>query len=1104
MNESRDEEFKQRYEKLNEAQREAVDTIEGPVLVVAGPGSGKTELLSVRAANILDKTDAYASDILCLTFTDAAEVNMRRRLTEIVGGEANYIKVYTFHNFCQRIRENHPEYFGVTTDFSVADDIVKTEILEEIFTDMAHDNPLRSEHPEFGFVFRKPALSAIGDIKQAGLSPDELSAALKTNELFLDAVADDVHEVFSQRVSKSIFSDIKNLLKTFEAKQQESPVPHFRSLAYALSSNLTRSLQEAEGDDSTKPITEFKKNYLRKVGGRHVLREDRDRRKMQALADVYKQYEKRKYDLGFYDFDDMILEVIHKLEEHPDLRAEVAEANGYIMVDEFQDTNDAQLRLLLALAQEAPDGRPNLMAVGDDDQAIFRFQGAEVSNILNFKHTFKDTKIITLTKNYRSHQHILDAAQAVIVQGTERLHTIIDEVEKRLEAAGDIGPDVSVKKRVVSTRTHHNHAIALRVKELISDGISPGEIAILARRHQDLEALVPYLHEVQVPITYERQQNVLAQPHIRQLIKMCRLVVHLGRQEIEAAESCLAEVLVYPFWGLDRGVVWELSLEAYRGEKNWLELMRRHGGELKKIADFFITLSGRATHEPVEYVLDSLVGAHELPAADTGQVDEITFPDADESLLLSPFKDFYFSREKLANDPAEYLRFLSSLKTFVFALREHKEGTILTAADLITFVDTHEDNDLVVTDTSPFVNAVDAVHLMSAHKSKGQEFEAVVIAGAVDDIWADTSNRSKLSFPANLPIQFAGDTTDDQLRLLFVAMTRAKHTLDIFSFEVDDNGSDQVNLSFLGDANIEEAAMGNELPSTESLLESTVPVYHGGPYIPDEKVILSPLVEDYRMSVTHLNNFLDIRYGGPENFLTSNLLRFPQPMGKHQVYGSAIHTALERVYVYLKQKGEKPAIELILEWFTRQIERSRLPEHDRSYLLDRGTNALRRFWTERQDDFKASHVSEYNFRKENVVVNNVPLSGKIDKMIPEEDEITVYDFKTGSAFTSFSKSSVKTENYKRQLIFYKLLVENAAPFKDKKVNTGVLEFIEPKDGDIVSLPYEITAEDVDELTSLMSVVYEHIVNMNFPDTSGYKQNARGVRAFLEDLLSRKI
>ncbi|MEX2369160.1 MAG: ATP-dependent DNA helicase [Candidatus Paceibacterota bacterium] len=1105
MNEARDDEFKGRYEKLNDAQRAAVDTIEGPLLVVAGPGSGKTELLSIRAANILNKTDAYASDILCLTFTEAAEINMRRRLTSIIGSEANHIKVHTFHNFCRRIRENFPEHFGVTTDFSVADDIVRTEILEEIFISMDHDNPLRSEHPELGFVFLKPVMGALANIKQAGLDPEEFRAVLDANAEFLAAVRADVDRVFSQRASKELFDDLEELLKLLEEKQTESPVPHFHSLAYALSARLERALNEAKEEDSTKPITEFKNTHTVKEGDGRILKTDRDREKLQALADVYAAYEKNKYDRGFYDFDDMILEVIHKLEEEPSLRAAVAEVNNYIMVDEFQDTNDAQLRLILAIAQEAPEDSPNLMVVGDDDQAIYRFQGAEVSNILNFKHTFVDTKVVTLTKNYRSKQEILDISQTVIDQGEERLATILAEVEKKLEAAGEITSDVSVAKRVLPTRTHHNHAIALRAKELIASGESPDEIAILGRRHQDLEALVPYLHEAGVPITYERQQNVLAQPHIRQLIAMCRLITELGQGNHEEAESLLPEVLSYSFWGLERAVVWELSLAAKDERKLWLVLMRKRGGKLAVIADFFLHLSERATHEPVEYILEALVGAHELSGADDPDADEIELSDTEVREFTSPFKSFYFSRERLQDDPAEYLRFLSSLKTFVFALREHKEGTILTTSDLLDFVDTHEDNNLVVTDTSPFVNAAEAVHLMTAHKAKGQEFGAVFITAAVDDIWASSPRGSRIRFPENLPIQFSGDTIDDQLRLLFVAMTRAKHTLDIFSFAVDDSGSEQVELSFLGNADIESIETSDDqLPSTESLLASTVPVYHGGPYVPDETALLSPLVENYRLSVTHLNNFLDIRYGGPENFLTSNLLRFPQPMSRHQVYGSAVHTALERAYVYLKQEGSLPDEKQIIEWFMARIDRSRLPEHDRTYLAERGKDALATYWQERSQDYQADDMSEYNFRKDNVVVDEIPLVGKLDKIRISDDKVTVYDFKTGSSFDRFSASSVKAENYRRQLIFYKLLVENSAAFVGKEVEGGVLEFIEPKDESIVTLPYEITADDVTELKQLIRVVYDHIVNLEFPDTSSYSADAKGVKAFQDDLLKNNL
>lgn len=1093
--------FQKHYEKLNEAQQKAVDIIDGPVLVVAGPGSGKTEILSVRAANILKKTDAYASDILCLTFTESAEINMRQRLNEIIGGEANYVKVHTFHNFCRRIRESFPSYFGVTTDFSVADDIVRTEILENLFVDMSHDNPLRSHHPELGFIYMKPVMNAIDDLKQAGLTSEEFKSILTTNREFIEAVEADINQVFSQRVSKSIFEDIEDLLATFEREQKERPVPHFRSLAYVLSTRLTRALKQAKEEESTKPITEFKNEHTVKTDdGRRILKTDRDTEKMMALAQVYEDYEEEKHRKGYYDFNDMILEVIQELESEPELRAAVAEQNQYMMIDEFQDTNDAQLRLLLAIAQEAPTENPNLMAVGDDDQAIYRFQGAEVSNILNFKHVFSDTDVVTLTKNYRSHQEILDAAHAVISQGDERLDAIISEVEKSLEAAGDIDQDVSVKKHSFRTRTHHNHAIAQRAKKLIEEkGVSAEEIAVLGRKHKDLEALVPYFHEADVPITYERQQDVLAEEHIRQLVTMCRFVVALTEDGVEEAQTHLPEILSYPFWNLDRKVVWELSLKAKETGKDWLACMQEHSDSTAAIAEFFMDVSGRATYEPAEQILDMLVGSHETPGSDSKEADA-EFPGQEEGVMQSPFKKYYFSKEKLEEDPAEYLRFLSSLKTFVFSLREHKEDKILTTHDLLDFVDTHQDNNLVVTDTSPFVNSNEAVNLMTAHKAKGQEFGAVILAGAVDDIWANSRSYNRIRFPENLPIQFSGDTVDDQLRLLFVAMTRAKHTLDIVSFEVDDSGAQQVELSFLSDANIDSAGDEEDLPSTEALLESSVPQHHVGPYTEDEKAVLYPKVENYQLSVTHLNNFLDVRYGGPENFLTSNLLRFPQPMSKPQVYGSAVHTALERVYIHLKKEDERPTAETVIGWFAEQINRARISKQDREYLIDRGKDSLSTFLDERMEHFQKEHFSEYDFGKHHVKVDGVPLSGKIDKMVVGDEQVQVHDFKTGTPLKRWSKASAKSQSYRRQLIFYKLLVENTADFKDKQVDKGVLEFVEPKDGSVLTLEAEITKNDTDRLRKLIQIIYECITNLDFPDVTDYNKNARGIRNFKEDLL----
>ncbi|MGM0439366.1 MAG: UvrD-helicase domain-containing protein, partial [Patescibacteria group bacterium] len=145
--------FKKNYNRLNKEQKRAVDKIDGPLMVVAGPGSGKTELLSVRAANILKKKDVPASSLLCLTFTDSAALNMKERLVEMIGEEGYKIPTLTFHSFCKEIIDNNPEYFYQGAYFDLADEITKTEILEDILENMDYDNPLNSRHPQRGYVY---------------------------------------------------------------------------------------------------------------------------------------------------------------------------------------------------------------------------------------------------------------------------------------------------------------------------------------------------------------------------------------------------------------------------------------------------------------------------------------------------------------------------------------------------------------------------------------------------------------------------------------------------------------------------------------------------------------------------------------------------------------------------------------------------------------------------------------------------------------------------------------------------------------------------------------------------------------------------------------
>src|SRR3989338_828610 len=173
--------FEKRYSQLNPEQKKAVDTIEGPVMVVAGPGSGKTELLSLRVANILRKVDIRPGNILCLTFTDAAAFNMRQRLVGLLGRDAYRVAIHTFHTFGVEVINRYPEYFYNGAIFLPADDATQTEILEGIFQKLDYGNPLHSEH-QGRFVYLNPVKKSIEYLKKAGLSPDEFNQILEANK----------------------------------------------------------------------------------------------------------------------------------------------------------------------------------------------------------------------------------------------------------------------------------------------------------------------------------------------------------------------------------------------------------------------------------------------------------------------------------------------------------------------------------------------------------------------------------------------------------------------------------------------------------------------------------------------------------------------------------------------------------------------------------------------------------------------------------------------------------------------------------------------------------------------------------------------------------
>ncbi len=1077
--------FEERFRALNERQREAVALLEGPVLVIAGPGSGKTELISMRVAHILAKTDARPDTILCLTFTDAAAENMRDRLQGIIGRDAYRVAICTFHSFSVNIINRHPEYFYDGAAFSPANNITQLEILESIIKELPYDNPLRKEHPEQGFVYMHAIKNALTQLKKAGLTPDAYAALCAENEKGIRAI--NAHmDIFNERIHMNRIPEIKKCAARCVALNE--------TIAQAFAQSLTRAITTTEEQNKSAPLSAWKEEWTRKNdAGERVFKDSLYTEKCAALAGLYRAYREQMHRQGYYDFDDMLLDVLEALKTSPLLRSMIEDQYQYILVDEFQDTNDAQMRLLTYVARA--DGKnPNVMAVGDDDQAIYKFQGADVSNIIEFKKRFMGTRVVHLQHNYRSRQDIIDLAHHIIIQGKNQREKQDSGEKNKSYTRVAYGDTARSGGKIMShsflTNVNECYWIAQTIKKMIDEGVSPHDIAVIARHHKDLQALQPYCTNCTVPVTYERQKNVLQEPHIRAIISIARYICTLGRKNRAEADEYLPEIISFPFWGLDRKTIWEISLYAWEKHISWLAAMRDHTDpRLTFMVHFFLDLANRSLHEPAEYIIDAIIGSRA------------------ENKYTSPFRSYYFSPVLLKNKPTEYLSFLTALQTFIRAFRAYKHKQFLTLDDVMAFVAMHEKNNMPITDQNSDSAEENAVRLLTAHKAKGLEFGAVFVMNCADSVWASPPRGALLPFPINLPIAPAGDTIDDQLRLFYVAITRAKHTLYLTSSEKTENGRHSPRARFLESLTASKKEFDTE--ETINALQVRGNRCNRAPYVSEENTILKTLVNKYQLSVTHLNNFLNVAGGGPHTFLEQNLLRFPQAKTISGSFGAAMHKTIERVYAVFKKEGALPNETILAAWFVEALQRERLPEQEHKVHAKRGIHALTAWYASKKETFRATDLIEIKFKNQGVMVNGAHLTGKIDKMaFTDANEIEVHDFKTGKSADSWEGMNkyekIKLHNYKRQLLFYKLLIENSREFGGKyTMRKGILEFLEPHKGMSIDLPLTIQKEDSDRLTALIGVVYAKIKALDFPDISAYSKDVNGIIAFENDLLQKK-
>src|SRR3954462_10395995 len=599
---------------LNPAQREAVLHTEGPVLVVAGAGSGKTRVLTRRIAHLLGAVGVKPPEILAITFTNKAAGEMRERVQDLVGPPARAAWVMTFHSACGRILRREAQRLGYRSNFTIYDQADQIRLgkrcLEELERDPKRFTP-RGIH------------SQISNAKNTLVGPDE----------------------YTERVAS--FYD-------------------------------------------------------------------------QTVAEVYDLYQKRLFASNAVDFDDMLFLTVDVLERFPEARQKWQDAFRYVLVDEYQDTNHAQYRLLQLLAEK----HTNLFAVGDPDQSIYAFRGADIRNVLEFEHDFPGARSIALEQNYRSTQNILDAANGVIQHNRERK-------EKNLWS--DLGEGEQV--RVVEVEDEHAEAryVAAEIALLVEEGFSGSEVAVFYRTNAQSRVLEDVLVRQGIayqviggPRFYERAEikdlvaylQVLDNPY--DAVSLLRIA---NRPRRGIGDTSLARLQT---WADQREIsLWEATAEAQNAGV---------GAAPQKALKQFRT------------TIESL-----MSAAQELEVTELI----EEVLRCSGYMESLEAERTI-----EAQGRMENLQEFVSVAREWREqAQDTTLSAFLQEISLYSDQDAIRGDAS-------LVTLMTLHNAKGLEFRVVYLIGMEEGI-----------FPHSRSIEEQG--IEEERRLCYVGMTRAQERLTL-------------------------------------------------------------------------------------------------------------------------------------------------------------------------------------------------------------------------------------------------------------------------------------------------------------------------------------
>lgn len=853
-------------EKLNKEQKIAVEHVDGPMLIIAGAGTGKTKVVTSRILHLIQNEGVDPSEILALTFTEKATNEMQERVDIALPLGHEEISIKTFHGFCDSVLKESAHEIGLDNNYRL-------------------------------------------------ISQTDASLLIKKN-LFK----------FSLEYYRPLGNPLKfisSLIGHFGRLKDEDILPS-TYLSYAQS-----ALEAAEDEESKEEAA-----------------------KQMEIANFYNQYQNFIRQSGSLDFGDLIFYVLRLFEKRKTVLQKYQNRFKYIMVDEFQDTNFAQSKMVHLLAAS----HKNIVVVGDDDQSIYKWRGASLSNILEFEKKYPDTKKVVLVENYRSKQEILDLSYGVIQNNNPYRLEAEEGLDKKLRA---FHGQSNKKIQLFKAKTYHDEveAVVNEIQKLIDGGASYSDVAILARTNAHLRNFVLEMGRRGIPFQISQLQGFFQTGVVKDLTALISFLINPFN------DVALMRVLSFPGFGVDAELVLGKAHQA-KQKQNFLWSIISQKDDQQTIPGM-----GEKELDAAVELLRGLIGFSKRNSI---------------GMVMNEFlvKTGYLRKlaENVSADNEDVIARIKRFSEIVADYEAEQDGENMK--DFLEFLGLLEESGSISADKTVDSNAV---NLLTIHSSKGLEFPYVFVVSLVQNRFPSVNRRDPFDIPEELvEEQLPHDKNIHKMeerRLFYVACTRAKNQLYL-SYSEKYEGSRKWKPSIF------------MLESMETGLVEEIEVDSGGDLIQVKtKIQFEEVVKGKfptKASFSQLSSFERC----PQQYRFRYLLRLPSPNSHAANFGSSLHNTLNAFYEAL-QRGEQVDLNFLLSLYERYWISSgyeSMAHHNAR--KKKGAEILTEFYEVNSKPFKVPAFLERGFT---LKMDKANITGRIDRIDQLEDgTYEIIDYKTGT------------------------------------------------------------------------------------------------------------